>query len=356
MENVGHDVDMTRHRMNASHVMIGLALWAFSTMSAAAQTAADTHSSFLDFGVPCTDIYKEPQGPALLRANRSIPKSMPTAPLSQPVYPTISRRMGEQGRAVLKLLVSETGEVSQAHISESTSFPRLDAAALEVTRTWKFAPGKVDGKPRCMWGLFAVKFELTDYSEAELQAVTVSQEARTLADVLMGVDELRKAMFATELASPVERQILDLTLETARQRPEWVRAYDKVARILTIEFTAPELAELSRFFATPLASKLRSLEYKIMPAVMSEQRFVVETLMCSVGGVSQAMKDRELKLPEGSTHLSETQSSAVAAFVRESLPYCACAFSNMNQNGPGSSASAKQASDCGPPPVFPDAP
>jgi TonB family protein len=335
--------------MNAFSTIIALALWAVGTTTAVAQVDPEPYLSFLDFGVPCADPLEEAEGPAMLHPNRSGPKSNPSSPLSQPSYPALSRRMGEEGRATLKLLVSATGEVSQAHISESTGSPRLDAAALEVTRTWKFMPGKVDGTPRCMWGRFAVTFRLTDYTDQELQAVNVPPEARTLANLIMGLDELRNSMLTSDaLVSSVDRQLVELALDAASQRPEWLRSFDKVARILAVEFTPAELTELSTFFATPVASKWRSLSFKMMQTVMVEQRLIADTLMCSIGGVSKAVKDAELKLPEQSEQLSKAQADAITALVGDLAPYCACRLKMLKE--PRSSKDSPGALKCGIPP------
>jgi protein TonB len=90
---------------------------------------------------------------------------------------------GEGGTAVVRLLITESGEVSQARIFKSTGFPRLDAAALEATRTWQLRPGTLEGKPRCMWGRFAITFNIEEQLAEELAALV--PEARPFASALL---------------------------------------------------------------------------------------------------------------------------------------------------------------------------
>ena len=42
----------------------------------------------------------------------------------------------------------------------STGHPELDAAALEVTKTWKLRPGTVNGVATKMWSSFSITFSV----------------------------------------------------------------------------------------------------------------------------------------------------------------------------------------------------
>ena len=101
--------------------------------------------------------------PAAARSsNVVLPKSNPQRPLSQPVYPSASRRLGEHGTVVLSLHVLEDGSVADVRIDESSGYPDLDYAAYYESFRWKMDPGTVNGTPSRMWGQFAVTFKLTD--------------------------------------------------------------------------------------------------------------------------------------------------------------------------------------------------
>lgn len=47
-----------------------------------------------------------------------------------PVYPSLSRRLGEQGRVTLRVLVEADGTPSQVQVAQSSGYERLDKAAV----------------------------------------------------------------------------------------------------------------------------------------------------------------------------------------------------------------------------------
>ena len=57
-----------------------------------------------------------------------------------PHYPAMSKRMNEQGNAVLRVELGEDGKVSNATIKTSSGFSRLDEAALAAVKTWRCNP------------------------------------------------------------------------------------------------------------------------------------------------------------------------------------------------------------------------
>ena len=57
-----------------------------------------------------------------------------------PAYPEISRRLEEQGTVELCLELLHDGTVEALRVSQSSGYPRLDQAALEAARTWRFNP------------------------------------------------------------------------------------------------------------------------------------------------------------------------------------------------------------------------
>lgn len=78
----------------------------------------------------------------------------------RPSYPSISRRMGEQGKVLLRVLVDENGLPQQIEIKQSSGFDRLDKAALASVQRWRFVPGKRGGVPEAMWNIVPVNFVL----------------------------------------------------------------------------------------------------------------------------------------------------------------------------------------------------
>ncbi|KAF0163930.1 MAG: periplasmic protein TonB [Rhodocyclaceae bacterium] len=64
-----------------------------------------------------------------------------------PAYPTTSRRLGETGVVVLRVELDEQGLVASARIDTTSTFERLDQAALTAVRSWRCNPPRRDGQP-----------------------------------------------------------------------------------------------------------------------------------------------------------------------------------------------------------------
>lgn len=62
-------------------------------------------------------------------------------------YPSFSKRSGEQGEVVVRLIIDESGSVEDIALLRSSSFPRLDRAASEIGRRYRFKPFLVNGSP-----------------------------------------------------------------------------------------------------------------------------------------------------------------------------------------------------------------
>lgn len=68
-----------------------------------------------------------------------------------PPYPPISRRLNEQGRSTVRVLIGADGLPQRAEIARSSGFERLDQAALATVMRWRYVPGKRGGVPEAMW-------------------------------------------------------------------------------------------------------------------------------------------------------------------------------------------------------------
>jgi protein TonB len=79
-----------------------------------------------------------------------------------PDYPPESRRRGEEGVVRLALRVAADGRVESAEVSASSGHPRLDQAAVEAARRWRFRPAMQAGQPVAATLPTAVHFRLTD--------------------------------------------------------------------------------------------------------------------------------------------------------------------------------------------------
>ena len=69
----------------------------------------------------------------------------------KPPYPALSKRLGEQGKVVIRTFIGVDGTAQQAQIKQSSGFDRLDQAALATALKWRYAPGKRAGVAEAMW-------------------------------------------------------------------------------------------------------------------------------------------------------------------------------------------------------------
>lgn len=77
-----------------------------------------------------------------------------------PAYPAISRRIGEQGRVILRVLVNAGGSADDVQVRESSGHARLDSAARDTVRGWRFVPAKRGETPVPAWVLIPISFRL----------------------------------------------------------------------------------------------------------------------------------------------------------------------------------------------------
>ncbi len=78
----------------------------------------------------------------------------------KPAYPPLSKRLGEQGKVVVRVLIASDGTAQQAQVHQSSGFERLDQAALSTVLKWRYVPGKRAGVPEAMWFNVPINFVL----------------------------------------------------------------------------------------------------------------------------------------------------------------------------------------------------
>jgi protein TonB len=79
-----------------------------------------------------------------------------------PAYPLLSRRMGEQGNVRLRVFVSAAGQAETVEIESTSGSPRLDRAALDAVRNWRFVPARQGDRPLAAWVVVPILFQLGD--------------------------------------------------------------------------------------------------------------------------------------------------------------------------------------------------
>jgi protein TonB len=82
---------------------------------------------------------------------RSEPTTLPLTPAHvdpnylhrpNPVYPALSKRLREEGTVLLRVNLDAQGSVLDISIEKSSGFQRLDQAAHEAVKQWRFIPAK----------------------------------------------------------------------------------------------------------------------------------------------------------------------------------------------------------------------
>jgi protein TonB len=77
-----------------------------------------------------------------------------------PAYPRISRRLGEQGKVLLRAMINADGTVAQLSVQKTSGFSRLDQAALETVKHWRFVPARRGGQTVPAWVVVPISFSL----------------------------------------------------------------------------------------------------------------------------------------------------------------------------------------------------
>ncbi|WP_332671247.1 energy transducer TonB [Aromatoleum sp.] len=79
-----------------------------------------------------------------------------------PTYPRISRRRGEEGRVLLRVRVLADGAAGVVEIAEGSGHPRLDDAARETVKNWRFVPASKGEVKMESWLNVPIVFRLED--------------------------------------------------------------------------------------------------------------------------------------------------------------------------------------------------
>lgn len=77
-----------------------------------------------------------------------------------PPYPRVSKRLGEQGTVLIRVLINTEGRAEKAEVRTSSGYTRLDDTALSTVQAWRFVPGQRNGVPEAMWFNVPIHFVL----------------------------------------------------------------------------------------------------------------------------------------------------------------------------------------------------
>jgi len=116
--------------------------------------------------IPEIEVPTDEPAPAAITAETSPAPPVPeTANMKvdrrvDPVYPAASRRAGEEGTGVFRVLVDANGRPQDVSVVTSTGHPRLDEAAITAIKKWAFSPAMQAGQAVQSYTRVQVKFEL----------------------------------------------------------------------------------------------------------------------------------------------------------------------------------------------------
>ena len=77
-----------------------------------------------------------------------------------PAYPSLARRMGEQGKVLLRVRVNAGGQAEDVQVKTGSGHPRLDDAALSTVKQWRFVPARQGDQPVAAWVLVPIVYRL----------------------------------------------------------------------------------------------------------------------------------------------------------------------------------------------------
>jgi len=111
--------------------------------------AAEQTSAPPSFSVPSPVVAPPASQPAAAPATAPAPPVVTAARFNaaylnnpEPKYPSLSRRLGEEGKVLLRVRVSTDGRAAAVDIEKSSNFERLDEAARQSVAHWRFVPAK----------------------------------------------------------------------------------------------------------------------------------------------------------------------------------------------------------------------
>lgn len=110
------------------------------------------------------EVVAEPAPPALPAPAAPAPRVITAVEYIRPPqieYPAVSRRLNEQGRVLLRVLINHEGRAERIEVQKSSGWPRLDEAAAKAARDALYRPHTENGQAISVWALVPTLFELS---------------------------------------------------------------------------------------------------------------------------------------------------------------------------------------------------
>jgi TonB family protein len=83
-------------------------------------------------------------------------------PLVEDYYPPVSRTLGEQGTATIRVCFDNRGKAIESTIVESSGYRRLDQAAVQMGKAYRAMSQIANGQPQSDCELIPVEFILAE--------------------------------------------------------------------------------------------------------------------------------------------------------------------------------------------------
>lgn len=77
-----------------------------------------------------------------------------------PVYPKLSKRLNEAGKVILSVYVEADGSPSRVELQTSSRFERLDQAAIDAVKRWRFVAARRGNVSIAAWVIVPIHFSL----------------------------------------------------------------------------------------------------------------------------------------------------------------------------------------------------
>jgi protein TonB len=115
--------------------------------------------------IPEIEVPVDEPAPAAITAQTAPPQPAETSDMKvtnrvDPIYPPASRRAGEEGTGIFRVLVDTNGRPLDVQVLKSSGFPRLDEAAVTAIRKWTFRAAVANGQATQSWTRVQVQFKL----------------------------------------------------------------------------------------------------------------------------------------------------------------------------------------------------
>jgi TonB family protein len=141
----------------------------------------------------------------------------------RPEYPALSKRLGEQGKVLVRVLPDSNGNVRGIRMVQSSGYERLDAAAVDAVKAARLIIPKYKAdKAGATWYMAPISFVLNDGAKPAVKRDWGRMVAAAIRPNIVFVAEVQgnpMVEFTLDLAN--NGQILSTTLSKSSGVPEW---------------------------------------------------------------------------------------------------------------------------------------